>query len=216
MMKKIIVLLIILIAITCSLSAVDNTIDFTLVLNKNGTDDIWFSNSDNDTARGSSINPVVFPLISTGATSITRVIYFYWIKQSSNSIAIKLSFVADPTDTEHTEGSVTTKDLTGNGYMMRRTGSKIGRNITVTMVDKSNNAIGSVTPTTNEVFTPMPIGSTGDTSSSDRSITFNPETYNSLATLSLTVNQGNVDGSQKWEIESQYEGYIMAEILIRS
>lgn len=215
-MKKIVVLLLFLIVISCSLVADEGDINFTLVLNKNGTDDIWFSNSETDTTRRNSINPVVFPLISNGTTSIERVIYFYWIKQSSNSIVIKLSFVADPTDTKYIESGVETKDLTGNGYMMRRTGSKVGRNISVAMNDKSDNSIGSVEPTTNEVFTAMPIGNTGDTSSSDRSITFKPEQYTSPAKLTLTVNQGIVDDSQKWEIESQYEGYIMAEILIVS
>lgn len=207
-MKKIVVLLLFLIVITCSLVADEGDINFTLLLNKNGTDDIWFSDNGTDTTRGKSINPVIFPLISNGAKSISRVIYFYWIKQSSNNIVIKLSFVADPTDKEYEDS---TKDLTGNGYMMRRTGNMIGRNLDVTVEGNNGNTIGSV-ESSNTIFSAMPIGNTGDSSDNDRSITFNPESYSSPAKLTLTVEAEK----GQWEIESQYEGYIRAEILIVS
>lgn len=213
-MKKLLVLFSFVLLVLCSADAGENDINFVLYLNKNGTDDVWFSNVDTQTTRGSSISPVYFPLVTDGGkTDLVCNVYLYWIKQSSNNIIIKLSFVGDTTDKEYTEGTVTTKDLTGTGYMLRRVSTtKVGRNFDVTLSDKDSKTIGTV-ESSSTIFTAMPIGNNGDTTTTtDRSISFNPLSYTSPAKLTMTVEAEN----DTWEIECQYEGYVRAEVITYS
>lgn len=143
-MKRLFALLIILVTIVCSLSAADDySFPFTLVLKRNGTDSVWFTKSATD-KETDKISLHIFPIISASSTttsSVESTVYLHWLKQSSNKVKIKITFVGNE---EKGDDSTT--------FMMWCASEKDdsenedkGINFNVVIKDADNKEIGSLT-----------------------------------------------------------------------
>lgn len=229
-MRKLLFLLMILSISVFSLSSATTfsgtgrNIGFELILNRQGVDEIWFDyNKSKDATHGASISPLYFPLLTNNTSSLTATVCFHWIRQGSIDVLIKLSFVANTSNTD---------DMKGSGYMLRMVPevtdksktnkeTKNGMNFNVSIIDSSDTAksIGKIKGESYKYET-MPAedvtATNGTTKTPGRSIVFNPDLYTSPAIITMTIEPptDTVDGSgnPQWQYEAQYGGYIRAEI----
>ncbi len=229
-MKRLFVLLIILITIVCSLSAADSdySFPFTLVLNRNGTDSVWFTKNKTD-KETDKISLHIFPIISASSTttsSVTSTVYLHWLKQSSNDVNIKITFVGNESCNDNSttfmmwcasiedKGSTTTTESEDNGI-----------NFDVEIKDANNEAIGSLTfNTAAKRLTKK--------SDAERSISFNPAatttttngstdfTYKSPLSIAMTIKPASKDTDdsyvEQWGVDIQFVGYIKATIVAQT
>ncbi len=236
-MKRLFVLLIVLITIVCSLSAADSdySFPFTLVLNRNGTDSVWFTRSVTD-KETDKISLHIFPIISAAdptTSSVTSTVYLHWLKQSSNKVNIKITFVGNESHDEtkstfmmwcasiEDKGSTTTTESEDNGI-----------NFDVEIKDANNKPIGSLTfNTAADRLTKK--------SDAERSISFDPAatttttttdgstdfTYKSPLSIVMTINPASWDtdttsGTKtavaRWGVDIQFVGYIKATIVAQT
>ena len=227
-MRKLLFLLMILSISVFSLSsattfsASGRDIVFELILNRQGVDEIWFDyNNSKDATHGASISPLYFPLLTNNTSSLEATVYFHWIRQGSDNVLIKLSFVASTSNTN---------DMKGDGYMLRmvpedESSDKNGMNFNVSIKDSSDNAkdVGTIEGE-NYKYTTMPAedvskttttgSETVTTTTPGRSIVFNPDSFTSPAIISMEIKPPLVEGTStyQWQYEAQYGGYIRAEI----
>jgi opacity protein-like surface antigen len=187
--------------------------NFTLVLNKSGTDSVWFSESDDDNAG--KTNRFIFPIVEASDDNdqvLTASLYLHWEMNSDRkNVSIKLSFVGSDDSTKDNPDSA--------GFMLwsAMSGSANGLNYDVTV--KANKGKG--TEIKKLTFSSA---SARLTTTSDRTVTFNPaekdgenKKYISPALITITVNPASKTSGtyySTWGQEEQYIGYIKAEILV--
>ncbi len=226
-MKRLFALLIILITIVGGVSADDAyNFPFTLLLRRNGTDSVWFTKNASDTVTN-KISLHIFPIISASSTetsSVTSIVYLHWLKQSSNDVRIKITFVGnESTDHDSTfmlwcasiesQGATKTAEESENN----------GINFDVVIKDKGGEGseVGHLSFGTNENPSPRLEPATDDA----RSITFNPAktttggdfVYTSPLAITMTINPASkdTDGTAipQWGVDIQFVGYIKATII---
>lgn len=233
-MKRLLVFLTILIAVISFANAADSGYDFnfTLKLNKNGTDQVWFAKSKTDTNPNNSVSIHIFPIISaqeittsttTGTTttitttgsSVSDTVYLHWLKQSSDKVNIKLTFVGNEAFEEGADKKT---------FMLwsAKNGEESGINFDVTATDANGKLEKSLTFRTSDARLTKQ-------KESDRSFAFNPEessngslTYKSPLKITMTINPASyvyegdkkTDTTQaKWGVDEQFVGYIKATII---
>jgi hypothetical protein len=218
-MKKLLLIMFLFISVfgVVSASTTDN-FNFALVLNKQGTDSLWFSQS--NVTSGARTNSYTFPIINATGTSSDKGssvdLYLHWEKNSSRTITIRLSFVCNDGE----ENDDTKK------YMMKgTTDSTNGLNYNVTATDGSGNTVFSIAfDTAKERVTPA-ISTSGTTTTDLRVKEFNPSSYTSPAKLAIVIKPASkltsttggtteTTYSDYWGNEEQYVGYIKAEIWV--
>ena len=229
-MKRLLLLFIVLISVISSLAAEDSTTDpnytkaFFLLLNKNGTDQVWFQKTtDGGADPDSKISINIFPLIDASSANPVAedTVYLYWIKQSSNNVKIKITFVGnesrDSNSSTFMMWSASTKD---DANTTENESEKKGINFDVTITDSSAKTIGSFTRTLSERTTMLP--------DDNRSFTFTPDEketdsdgnstnkYTSPLTIKMKINPTQYDSETEkyyWAtVDEQYVGYIKATI----
>lgn len=228
-MKRLFALLIILITIVGGVSAEDAyayNFPFTLLLRRNGTDSVWFTKNKGDTVTN-KISLHIFPIISASnptTSSVTSTVYLYWLKQSSNKVNIKITFVGNESWVE-SESSPSTfmlwcASIENQGATKTAANSEDnGINFDVVITDNNNAAVGSLSFNTAEARLTK-------ATDAQRSITFNPaETksgsaelaYASPLAIAMTINPASkdTDGSivGHWGVDIQFVGYIKATII---
>ncbi len=219
-MKRLLVVLTILITVVSFACAESNNYDFnfTLKLNKNGTDQVWFAKAETDSNPNKSVSIHIFPIISASNTSTSSVedtVYLHWLKQSSNNVKIKLTFVGSESFEEGEDKST---------FMLwsAKNGEESGINFDVTATDESGKVIKSLTFTTSDARLTKQ-------SETNRSFEFNPEEtangsmlYQSPLTITMKINPASYvyDGGTKtdqthaeWGVDEQFVGYIKATIV---
>ena len=196
----------------------EKTFDFTLVLEKTGTDSLWLNmeSTAQTIQTATRVTGYSFPLIQASSSSDKApelLLYLHWEKNSNDTIEIRLSFVGSEDD-----------DTSTSGFMMNENGGAGGLNYDVTVTasyvtssnpdtskDESlasytfNTAEGRLTKTTNRLVKFKPV-------STENGVT---TTYISPAKISIKVNPAsNVgdDYSANWSMDKQYVGYIKAEM----
>lgn len=215
-----------MISVISSLAAVDTEtasaydFSFYLKLNKNGKDQVWFQKEKTEGANDPdsySISINIFPLINAGSSNLvaTDTVYLYWIKQSSDNVKIKITFVGNENCTSNSTTymmwSATTKD---NATTDENESENNGINFDVKITDSSStpNTIGSRECTFAERRTKL--------ADEFRSFTFLPDAkengnykYTSPLKIDMTINPvyGNSTTPQ-WGVDEQYVGYIKATI----
>ncbi len=209
-------LLVILLLVSISVFSTTNEDEFkfTLVLNKSGTDSVWFSESDDDNAG--KTNRFIFPIVEASNSNesvLTASLYLHWEKNSDrNIVSIKLSFVGCD------DGTKDKPDNSGFMLWSATTGSAGGLNYDVTV--QANKGKGTV-------IKELKFGTASDrlNPTSERTVTFVPteidsdknKVYISPALITITVNPASKDDYgtyATWGKEEQYIGYIKAEILV--
>ena len=234
MKKFILALLIFVTVLTGAYSELQpKSTGFYVYLNKSGTDEIRFSDTDNP--DGSMISTHVFPLItvtepgesSNDTRTVTSVIYLHWIHQSGfTGIKVELSFVAKETDNAKTE----------SGYMLYKENStdETGLNYYVEFEFKNEASLSSEDKLGKITFnnTAPESGTQGSdlvqkaaAGARYRSFSLDNSTYESPLKITMTVkapyeyigSTTDADNNviytyrQYW-MEAQYGGYIKAVI----
>ncbi len=224
-MKRLFALLIILITVVCSLSAADDyTFPFTLVLKRNGTDSVWFTKSAAD-KETDKISLHIFPIISASSTttsSVESTVYLHWLKQSSNKVNIKITFVGnESSDETRNTFMMWCASIEDKGSTAADESEDNGINFDVEIKDAGDKNIGSLTfSTAADRLTKK--------SDADRSLTFNPAettivdgstsfTYTSPLSIKMTINPATNDSTRgqiaEWGVDIQFVGYIKATII---
>lgn len=228
-MKRLFVLLIILITIVSVVNADDTPsgtyeFPFTLVLKRNGTDSVWFTKNVND-KETDKISLHIFPIISASSTttsSVTSTVYLHWLKQSSNNVNIKITFVGNEScDDNSTTFMMWCASIENKGSTTTNESEENGINFNVEIKDANNKAIGSLTfGTAVERLTKK--------TDAERSISFDPAettttdgstdfTYKSPLSIAMTIKPAskNESGSivEQWGVDIQFVGYIKATIV---
>ena len=176
---------------------------FYLYLNKNGKDQVWFSEKDDP---DNHITRHIFPLVTDDyPESVSTEVQLNWSLQSENASkisAINVYFIGDDSP-GHDDSSETKK-----GYMLRRIKDEGGINFSVTTYNSS---------VKNLAFQTIPDVKTA-TELSKRTIELNTDVVikgtNKNIVLKLTVYAPGEDSEENrgW-VEAQYVGYIKAEIV---
>ena len=224
-MKKLLLIMFLFISVFGVVSASSTDFKFALVLNKQGTDSLWFSQSnDKDYAR---TNGYTFPIINATGTSSDAGssvdLYLHWEKNSSRTITIRLSFVCN--DGEENDDNKkymmigTTDSTNGLNYNVTITDGKNN-----TILDKDNNSISIAFESAEARLTPA-ISKSGTVTTDLRVKEFNPDNYTSPAKLAIVITPASKSTSttggttettysNSWGNEEQYVGYIKAEIWV--
>ena len=221
-MKRLLLMIVLLAFLVFVLPAASDSFSFTLVLNKNGTDSVWFSESSDENAA--HINRYVFPLVEANKQN-TQVasgqFYLHWEKNSDRTVKIRLSFVGNESEDDSTSG----------GFMMWRAATKSDEKNGLNYDVKLKAGSGTGSDIGEFSFTSADARLTATSKTGKRTITFDPTTestatngttgkeYVSPALITITVNPASSDDSGNhayWGVEEQYVGYIKAEIVVSS
>ncbi len=222
-MKRLFALLIILITIVGGVSADDAyNFPFTLLLRRNGTDSVWFTKNDTDTVTN-KISLHIFPIISASSTetsSVTSTVYLHWLKQSSNNVEIKITFVGNESTEHDSTFMLWCASIENQGATKNATDSENnGINFDVEIKDANKKAVGE------SLSFDTPAKRLTKATDEARSITFNPaETtsgggfaYASPLAIEMTINPASkdTDGTAiaQWGVDIQFVGYIKATII---
>lgn len=216
-MKRLFALLIILITIVGGVSADDAySFPFTLLLRRNGTDSVWFTKS-GDYTDTDKISLHIFPIIygsDTTKSSVTSTVYLRWLKQSSNDVRIKITFVGNES---------TDLDSTFMLWCASGEGEAKGINFDVEIKDKNNKDVWSLIfkEASDDASDGVYDASYRSKKLTDkqRSITFDPAdttlAYESPLKINMTINPTlkGTDGIYHWGVDIQFVGYIKATII---
>ncbi len=220
-MKRLFALLIILITIVGGVSADDAyNFPFTLLLRRNGTDSVWFTKNDTDTVTN-KISLHIFPIISASSpttSSVTSTVYLHWLKQSSNKVNIKITFVGNESTDHDPTFMLWCATIENQGATKTPTNSEDnGINFDVVITDDNSQTVGILSFDTPEKRLTK-------ATDANRSITFDPEAkgknnlvYKSPLEIKMTINPASkdTDGSivGQWGVDIQFVGYIKATII---
>ena len=230
-MKRLLLLFIVLISVISSLAAEDSTTDpnytkaFFLLLNKNGTDQVWFQKKKTTGAADPDANSIsinIFPLINAASDPVAKdTVYLYWIKQSSNNVKIKITFVGnescDSNSSTFMMWSASTKDDPSSTD--KNESEDKGINFDVTITDSSSN------PVTIKKLEWSWVNRHTKQSDEARSFSFKPDekvkdsdgndayVYTSPLKIDMTINPAfGSSTAPAWGVDEQYVGYIKATI----
>ena len=181
---------------------------FYLYLNKNGKDQVWFSEKDDP---DNHITRHIFPLVTDDyPESVSTEVQLNWSLQSENAStisAINVYFIGDDSS-GHNDSSETE-----TGYMLRRVKKEGGINYNVSTSNPSS--VTGISAYNN--YTAI----NGAQKLEDRKITLEKEVVidgsDKKIVLTLTVTAPSVDGNGNYAwMDEQYVGYIKAEIVYGS
>ena len=237
-MKRLLLLFIVLISVISSLAAEDSTTDpnytkaFFLLLNKNGTDQVWFQKEKTTDAADPDANSIsinIFPLINAASTPVAKdTVYLYWIKQSSNNVKIKITFVGnescDSNSSTFMMWSASTKD---DASTTENESENKGINFDVTITDSSSNPVTIKTSSNKDKLEWSWTDRHTKQQDTARSFSFKPDekvkdsegndtsayVYTSPLKIDMTINPAfGSSTAPAWGVDEQYVGYIKATI----
>ena len=207
-MKRSILFLLILVIVVLSVFSAEYTAydiessEFKMLLNKIGTNLIWFSEDENGNSPVPD-NRHIFPLVESSIASFYSDIYFHWNLDDTANAIVSLSFVSSEVDYQNAK------------YMlenMRPSESAEDMNYDVTM-----SSIGSDTSITKTIKNSGDGGTVGTLLSertlSDMTITLSPDVKERHFKIRMTICPAySINGASLQFMEAQYAGYIVAEL----
>ena len=207
-MKRSILLFFILVIVVLSIFSAEYTADdkksseFKLLLNKIGTNLIWFSEDENSNSAVPD-NRHIFPLVKSSTDSFYSDIYFHWNLDDTANAIVSLRFVSSEVDYQNAK------------YMLENmspSASAEDMNYDVTMT-----SFGSDTSITKTIKNSGDGGTVGtllsERSLSDMTITLYPDMEERHFKIRMTICPAySINGAALQFMEAQYAGYIVAEL----
>ena len=207
-MKRSILFLLILVIVVLSVFSAEYTAydeassEFKMLLNKIGTNLIWFSEDENGNSAVPD-NRHIFPLVESSTASFYSDIYFHWILDDTANAIVSLSFVSSEVDYQNAKYMLENMSPSESAEDMNYdvTMSSIGSDTSIIKTIKNSGDGGTVGTLLSE------------RTLSDMTITLSPDVKERHFKIRMTICPAySINGASLQFMEAQYAGYIVAEL----